>query len=299
VPVGPSAAPRPRRRTIQANVSRLIVFAAISAALHGAAFVVLGRKPTASPTFEAGSQALVGDTLAMDPAAIDEPAEPESTPTPTSTPTSTPTPTLASRSLPSWARGAPGSSPARAASTSLFGAVGASFATDLATTFTRAFPQAASADPVWSSVSFGGAGRADVRLVLDDAGHLVDSQTTGSPSPALRRSIERTLALLAPRAFTASGAVTRLRITARVSRDDVHDGLHGDVFALSAGSFSGEVGTAFFALPASTGDTGAGERARSGATGGARDGARDGAGDGARDGARDGRRVDVEVRLLP
>ena len=49
-------------------------------------------------------------------------------------------------------------------------------------------------------------------------------------------------------------------------RDDVHDGLHGDVFALSAGSFSGEVGTAFVALPASVGA---------------------------------GRRVDIEVRLIP
>ena len=46
---------------------------------------------------------------------------------------------------------------------------------------------------------------------------------------------------------------------------DVHDGLHGDVFALSGGSFSGDVGTAFFARPGPGG----------------------------------GRRVDVEVRLLP
>jgi hypothetical protein len=55
-------------------------------------------------------------------------------------------------------------------------------------------------------------------------------------------------------------------VTARIARDDVHDGLHGDVFALSGGSFSGDVGTAFFALPAGSGP---------------------------------GRRVDVELRLLP
>jgi hypothetical protein len=42
-----------------------------------------------------------------------------------------------------------------------------------------------------------------------------------------------------------------------VQRDVVHDGLHGDVFALSGGSFSGDVGTAFFALP---GTAGAGRR---------------------------------------
>lgn len=137
---------------------------------------------------------------------------------------------------------------------------------DLATTFTRAFPQAASADPVWSSVAFGSAGRAELSMLIDDEGHLTSTEIAGAPSAALRRSIEHTLVLLEPRAFTARGALTRLRITAHVSRDDVHDGLHGDVFALSAGSFTGEVGSAFFALPGGGGP---------------------------------GRRVDVEVRLLP
>jgi hypothetical protein len=146
-----------------------------------------------------------------------------------------------------------------------FGAVGVRFATDLATTFTRAFPQAASADAIWGSASFGSAGTADVSLVLDDAGHLIGHSIVGSPSTALRRGVERTLALLGPRSFTARGAITKLRVAARVGRDDVHDGLHGDVFALSGGSFSGDVGTAFFALPAPGG----------------------------------GRRIDVELRLIP
>ena len=44
----------------------------------------------------------------------------------------------------------------------------------------------------------------------------------------------------------------------------MHDGLHGDVFALSGGSFAGAVGTAFFALPGSP-----------------------------------GRRIDLELRLIP
>jgi hypothetical protein len=147
-----------------------------------------------------------------------------------------------------------------------FGAVGVRFATDLATTFTRAFPQAGSAEPIWYSAPFGSAGRAEVSFVLNDEGGLVSTEVTGSPSPALRRSIDRTLLLLAPRTFTARGAVTRLNIAAHVSRDAVHDGMHGDVFALSAGSFSGDVGTAFFALPPASGP---------------------------------GRRVDVEVRLMP
>lgn len=148
----------------------------------------------------------------------------------------------------------------------LFGAVGVRYATDLATTFTRAFPQAASADAIWNSASFGSAGTADVTLVLDDGGHLVSHAIAGAPSPALRRGIERTLLLMGPRTFTAHGATTRLRVAARVTSDVVHDGLHGDVFALSGGSFSGDLGTAFFALPGAGGP---------------------------------GRRVDVELRLLP
>jgi hypothetical protein len=148
---------------------------------------------------------------------------------------------------------------------SLFGAVGARFATDLSATFTRALPQASSADPAWTNCPPGTAGTADVTLVLDNAGHLMTQSVLGHPSPALRSSIERTLALLAERSFTAGQATTRLRVTGHVALDDLHDGLHGDVFALSGGSFVGSAGNAFFALPARTGP---------------------------------GRRVDVEVRVL-
>lgn len=147
----------------------------------------------------------------------------------------------------------------------LFGAVGARFATDLSATFTRALPQASSADPAWTNCLLGTAGTADVTLVLDDAGRLTTQSVLGHPSPALRSSIERTLALLVERSFTAGQATTRLRVTAHVALDDLHDGLHGDVFALSGGSFAGGAGNAFFALPARTGP---------------------------------GRRVDVEVRVL-
>jgi hypothetical protein len=94
----------------------------------------------------------------------------------------------------------------------------------------------------------------------------VSHATGGTPSPALRRGIERALLLLGARAFTARGATTRLRVSASVTSDVVHDGLHGDVFALSGGSFSGDVGTAFFTLPGAGGP---------------------------------GRRIDVELRLLP
>jgi hypothetical protein len=252
----------------------LAVFAAASLALHAAAFGLVHVRGAPPPlVFEPTSQTLSGETLDVDPPTPDPGAEPaEAIDTPLEHPLrSAPAPADAvapshpaahapRNAASAAAQGSPGATPA------LFGAVGVRFATDLATTFTRAFPQAASADPVWNTVSLGSAGTADVNLVLDDAGHLTGHTIAGTPSPALRRGIERTLALLAPRTFTAHGAVTKLRVTARVGRDDVHDGLHGDVFALSGGSFAGDVGTAFFALPAAGGP---------------------------------GRRIDVELRLVP
>jgi hypothetical protein len=149
----------------------------------------------------------------------------------------------------------------------LFGAVGARFATDLSATLTRAIPQAFSADPAWNDALAGDAGAVDLTLVLDEAGHIESSSLAGRPSRALRSSLLRTLALMAERSFTAPQATTRLRLTARVTRDDLHDGLHGDVFALSGGSFAGTMGSAFFALPAPSG-------------------------------SGPGRRVDVELRLM-
>lgn len=258
-------APEPRSKSL-----RLLGWITLSASLHAAALGATGfaAKARQSPTFDRYSQTLQGETLDLEsppPQEATDEAEPSaatagpSTPAPTAAPASTSSP-AAARAPAATAAMRPAAVPA------LFGAIGVRFATDLATTFTRAFPQAGSADPVWTSVPFGSAGRAEVTLALDTEGHLAASEVTGTPSPALRRSIERTLALLAPRAFTSRAAITVLRVSAHVSHDDVHDGLHGDVFALSAGSFSGDVGAAFFALPPSSGP---------------------------------GRRVDVEVRLMP
>ncbi|MGA7122900.1 MAG: hypothetical protein WBY94_22555 [Polyangiaceae bacterium] len=236
-------------------------FAAVSLALHAAAFTAIGRGDTTTrPAFDERSASIAGETLDVDPPAI---ASPDDEPPNVATPSPA---GVTTRRRSARLRTAASATPNAAVPPALFGAVGVRFATDLATTFTRAFPQAASADRIWSSVPFGSAGRADVTLVLDKDGRLARSGIDGSPSSALRGSIERTLVLLGTRDFTARGAVTRLRMTARVSRDDVHDGLHGDVFALSAGSFSGDVGSAFFALPPAGGP---------------------------------GRRVDVEIRLLP
>lgn len=271
----------------------LLAFAAFSAAVHAGLFLVAGAGATrprhdATPlAFEPTTETLAGETLDVEPPADSPaPAEPsEDTPLDTQeTPPTPPTPgaspsppahpatlaalaALATHAAHASPADRPASSHAAAAGAppSLYGAVGVRFATDLATTFTRAFPQTASADGVWGSVPFGSAGTADVLLTIDDTGHLTGSHVGGAPSDALRRGIERTLALLRPRTFVARGATTHLRVTARVGHDDVHDGLHGEVFALSGGSFSGDVGTAFFALPSAGG----------------------------------GRRIDVELRLLP
>jgi hypothetical protein len=247
----------------------LPLFAAVSLGLHVAAAIATHRGGVVvSPTFQAGVEALTGDTLDVEPPVpADEPemkAQDPATATKTSVrPTS---PSSSSMAMSGTIRSATGGATSATVQVATFGAVGVRYATDLATTFTRAFPQAASADAAWGTASFGPAGTAEVTLVLDESGRVSSTSVGGNPSLALRRGIERTLALLTPRVFTASAPSTRLRVTARVARDEVHDGLHGDVFALSGGSFSGEVGTAFFALPSGTGP---------------------------------GRRVDVELRLLP
>ncbi len=129
----------------------------------------------------------------------------------------------------------------------IFGAEGDRSAVDLATAFTRGFPQAASTDPAWAHVPFGAAGEADVVCEIDEAGGFVGARIEGHPSPALRAGITRTVALVRGRSFTSHARVTRLHLVATVSPDVVHDGLHGDVFAIG-GSFVGGDGSAFFAL---------------------------------------------------
>jgi hypothetical protein len=224
--------------------------------------------------FEASAPALAGDTLDVEPAS--QPFEPDdfdpgaafgASPSPSRPRTPSPGASSPAPASPRASRDArSASAPAPEVPSALFGAVGVRSAADLPTSVTRAFPQAASADPIWSQVPYGSAGSAELTLVLDETGRLVGSTIGGAPSAALRRGIDRTLSILGARPFTARASVTRLRVAAHVSRDAVHDGLHGDVFALSGGSFAGEVGTAFFALPGGGGP---------------------------------GRRVDLELRLLP
>ncbi len=251
--------------SVSLRTRSLLAFGALSVALHVAAFRTIGRWSTPLLPSLATTQPVSGETLD-----IQTPTTPEADLAPQDTHASEPAASQPAIDVGRIVRASavqrnpsPGTGDARHEP---FGAVGARFATDLATTLTRAIPQAFSADPAWTDAAFGAAGVADVTLVLDETGHLATSSVVGHPSPALRSSIERTLALLAERSFTARQATTRLRLSAHVTVDDLHDGLHGDVFALSGGSFVGTVGSAFFALPAKTGP---------------------------------GRRIDVEVHELP
>jgi hypothetical protein len=68
----------------------------------------------------------------------------------------------------------------------------------------------------------------------------------GAAGAALARGIQRTMALIGGRTFTARGPRTRLHVAATISANVVHDGLHGDVFAVSGATGDG---AAFFALP--------------------------------------------------
>lgn len=128
-----------------------------------------------------------------------------------------------------------------------FGATGDRSAVELTSAFTRGFPQAASADPQWATAPLGSAGTVDVDLTLDESGALIGTHASGNATPALAEGLRRTLALIRARAFLADHQATRLRVTATVTPDQVHDGLHGEVFAIG-GSFEGGEGNAFFAL---------------------------------------------------
>jgi hypothetical protein len=235
-----------------------VLFGALSLSLHAAVFEAL-RTPR-SLEEQASKEAaggLVGDTLEVEapttPLRDDDSPSPNE-PRPTTAARVTPASSHAPNAGASEIAGRP-SRESRSApdARALFGAVGVRFATDLSATFTRALPQASSADPAWIEAPFGPAGWAEVAIVLDEAGHVVSRAVSGSPSPALRSSIEKTLSLLGERVFTSRQSLTRLRVTARVTRDSLHDGLHGDVFALSGGSFASDVGSAFFTLPAESG----------------------------------------------
>jgi hypothetical protein len=247
------------------------LFFGLSLGLHVAVGIAVYGKHASSPRSSDASLSAPAETKAQGPEALFKgntfeipidvplPVEPTlATPaavsqeeSPVDSPSNEPSPT---RAHPRRAR-APKETEARTdpagdgtgTSGAVFGAIGERASIDLATAFTRGFPQAASADPAWALVPYGSAGEALVVLEIDETGSLVDSHIEGSPSPALKSGLARTLALIRARTFTAKARTTRLHVTARVSPDEVHDGLHGEVFAIG-GSFAAAEGQAFFAL---------------------------------------------------
>lgn len=137
--------------------------------------------------------------------------------------------------------GGPGST----GSAAMYGAVGDRSAVDISHAFIRSFPQAASGDPIWRMAPLGAAGEATLVLTLDDTGYITDVQVQGSVTGPLAQGIQRTMALIKGRPFIAKGKVTRLHLSATINADTVHDGLHGDVFAIGQDVGGGG---AFFAL---------------------------------------------------
>lgn len=235
-------------------------FLLLSVAVHAAVALALVRasQPAPAPIALAGEHPdLVGETFELPAPETFVPGgaagEPASAPkdegevteddvrnAPSKAPARPTPPRRAAPSAPAGA-GEVGAAPAQ------FGALDDRSATDLASAFTRGFPQAASADPVWRTAPLGSTGRAIVVLELSDDGRIVSSRVEGSGSSELAAGIRRTLALLGTRPLKAHGRVTRLAVSGRVYADEVHDGLHGDVFAVGA-SFTGWNGVAFFAL---------------------------------------------------
>lgn len=227
------------------NSLRTFVFFVASAAAHLAVGALLFR-PAATSRAEAPttSATLTGESLSLPADLLTDEVEPPSPDAPSPAPPAEgPSPTLRASHL------SPHKGSAASPEPATYGAAGDRAASDLASTFTRAFPQAASADPVWLTVPFGSVGSAHVSLEIDESGAFVQALIDPHAAPALRRAIERTIALIRGRTFTAHARVTPLYLSATVSPDDVHDGLHGDVFAIG-GSFEGRRGNAFFALAA-------------------------------------------------
>jgi hypothetical protein len=244
------------------------VWLGLSLAAHVAAFGALvhaNASANASASASANAEAparpvLAGDTLEVpgleaaldDESAIDLDQEPLAVPEPAAggadrlepRPRAKPRRRLVVRGAPPTPDGEPSGDgePAR------FGAVGERGAVDLATAFTRGFPQAASADPVWMKAPFGAAGALDVRLSLDDTGHLAGARLEPGGSAELRQAVARTVALIRGRTFTARAATTRLHVRGVVSADAVRNEARGaDVFAIG-GSYAGRSGSAFFSL---------------------------------------------------
>ena len=127
-----------------------------------------------------------------------------------------------------------------------FGALGDRSATSLIVAISRGFTQAASTDPVWRTVPLGDAGSAVLEVDLEEDGTLARWSLGPGASTALRQAMVRTMAFIGGRAFVAHGAVTKLRLAARVSADAVRDGSDA-VYAIHS-EHDGPNASAYFSL---------------------------------------------------
>ncbi len=127
-----------------------------------------------------------------------------------------------------------------------FGALGDRSAVDVTVALVRGFPQAASTDPVWRAVPFGDAGTAILEIDLAEDGTLARWSLGSGASPALRQAFVRTMAFIGGRTFIARGAVTKLRVSARVTADAVRDG-DDAVYAIHS-EHDGPNASAYFSL---------------------------------------------------
>jgi hypothetical protein len=235
----------------------LLAWLAVSVVAHGVGVRVALRGPgshralTADDLTKHPASPQVGETFEVPIEELDRggaPPSDETSPEPTAVPSDGPSERARPESRPGHSVTSASPSGPGGSETLSFGAVGDRSAIEITTAFTRGFPQAASTDPLWVSAPFGPAGSADVTLIVDETGALVDTRVTGAPSAALAAGVRRTLALIRARSFIAAGRETHLRITASVTPDEVHDGLHGDVFAIGAPPVDHGEGTGFFAL---------------------------------------------------
>lgn len=127
-----------------------------------------------------------------------------------------------------------------------YGALGDRSASSVIVAVSRGFPQAASTDEVWQTEPFGDEGSATLQIELAEDGSMARWSLGPGASTALRQAMVRTMSLIEKRTFIAKGAVTKLRISARVTADAVRDGTDA-VYAIHS-EHEGDAASAYFSL---------------------------------------------------
>jgi hypothetical protein len=127
-----------------------------------------------------------------------------------------------------------------------YGALGDRSASSVIVAVSRGFPQAASTDQVWQTEPFGDEGSATLEIELAEDGSMARWSLGQGASAALRQAMVRTMSLIGSRTFIAKGAVTKLRISARVTADAVRDGTDA-VYAIHS-EHEGDTASAYFSL---------------------------------------------------